>query len=274
MVDYFSRLFQRFREERFAQLAASLSFATLLSIVPLVAVVILIGNKIPWIGGVVGYLDNFIIDNLLPEQTGDVVARYAYRFSRQANRLTLGGAVLLLGASGALIFSIERAFNHLWRVTVRRSFASRLGLYVGAIAVFPLFAGAVLGATGTLVRYATPMATGNDGVTYVIVHGSAGLLLCGMFSLLYFAIPAAPVRLRGAIAGGAVAAMGIMAAQRLFGMAMNQASIYKTIYGAFSALPVFLVWLYLSWAIVLVGALVAANFSPPPAPRRKARRSP
>lgn len=269
MIDYFSRLLRRFREERFAQLAASLSFTTLLSLVPLIAVIIIIGNRLPWIGGLVGYLDNFIIDNLLPAQTGDVVARYAYRFSRQANRLTFGGAVLLLVASTALMFSIERAFNHLWRVRQPRSLAERVFLYTVAIAVFPLVAGGLLGISAFLVKAAIPLAGQREWAQYLAVHGSAGLLLWGLFALLYVAVPACPVRWRHALTGGAFAAVGVTAAQRLFGYAIDQASVYKTLYGTFSVLPIFLVWIYLCWAIVLVGALVAANFASPEVARRR-----
>lgn len=269
VIDYFARLFRRFREERFAQLAASLSFTTLLSLVPLVAVVIIIGNRLPWVGGLVGYLDNFVIENLLPTQTGDIVARYAYRFSRQASRLTFGGAVLLLVASTALMFSIERAFNHLWRVRQTRSLAERIFLYTVAIAVFPLVAGGLLGISAFLIKAAMPIASQQEWARYLAVHGSAGLLLWGLFSLLYAAVPACVVRWRHALTGGAVAAIGLAAAQRLFGYAIDQASVYKTLYGTFSVLPIFLVWLYLCWAIVLVGALVAANFSGADAGRRR-----
>lgn len=268
MIDYFSRLFRRFREERFAQLAASLSFTTLLSLVPLIAVVIMVGSKVPWVGGLVGYLDDFIIDNLLPSQTGDVVARYAYRFSRQASRLTFGGAVLLLVAATALMFSIERAFNHLWQVKQARSIAGRVVLYTTTIAILPLVAGALLATSAFLIKLAIP-TTGESGPNgYFAAHGAAAMMLWGLFTGLYVAAPACRVRLRHAMTGGAVAALGVISAQRVFSYAISQASVYKTLYGAFAALPIFLVWLYLCWAIVLVGALVAANFATVPARRR------
>lgn len=269
MIDYFSRLFRRFREERFAQLAASLSFTTLLSLVPLVAVVIMIGNKVPWVGGLVGYLDDFIIDYLLPSQTGDVVARYAYRFSRQASRLTFGGAVLLLVASTALMFSIERAFNHLWQVRQARTIAGRIALYTIAIAILPLVAGGLLASSAFLIKLAMPLAGESESGRYIAVHSAAGLMLWGLFALLYVAAPACTVRWPHALTGGAVAAAGVMAAQRVFSYAISQASVYKTMYGAFSALPIFLIWLYLCWAIVLVGALVAANFGAATTARRR-----
>lgn len=269
MIDYFSRLLRRFREERFAQLAASLSFTTLLSLVPLIAVVIMIGNKVPWVGGLVGYLDDFIIDNLLPSQTGDVVARYAYRFSRQASRLTFGGAVLLLVAATALMFSIERAFNHLWQVKQARSIAGRVVLYTVTIAVLPLVAGALLATSAFLIKLAMPIGGGDTASgSYLAAHGVAGCMLWGLLTGLYMAAPACQVRLRHAMTGGAVAALGVISAQRIFSYAISQASVYKTLYGAFAALPIFLVWLYLCWAIVLIGALVAANFSTVPARRR------
>jgi membrane protein len=269
LIDYLFRLSARFREERFAQLAGSLSFTTLLSLVPIVAISVAVGNAVPWVGGLIGHLDNFIVDNLLPAQTGDVVAKYAYRFSRQASRLTTGGVLLLLLASVAMVFSIERAFNHLWRVRSPRPVVRRVIFYLVALFVFPLAAGAFLALSGILVKYATALTDQGSLGRYFLAQGSAWLLLWCLFSMLYYAVPAVQVRVRHAVLGAAVAAAGIIAAQRLFGYAIGQAGMYKTLYGAFAALPVFLVWLYLCWVIVLVGAVVAATF----ADRSRSRRS-
>lgn len=263
MIDYGIRLIRRFREERFVQLAASLSFTTLLSLVPMVAVIIAIGQTFPIFAAWVGQLDNFIIANLLPEKAGDVVASYAYRFSRQASRLTAPGLGMLVVASLVLMFSIERAFNQLWRTGKARSWGRRAVLYVFALFCFPLLAGAVLAVTGFVVGVATTLTDRDGWGRYLVAQGSALALLCALFSLMYFFVPAAKVRAWHAIVGGVIAAAGVTALQRLFTFGLGQVTVYKTLYGAFVALPIFLIWLYLCWAVVLVGALVAANFSAP-----------
>ncbi|HSG24219.1 MAG TPA: YihY family inner membrane protein, partial [Azonexus sp.] len=125
MFAYFSRLISRFRQENFGQLAGSLSFTTLLSLVPFVAVVITVASAFPIFGVVVGYVDSFLIENLMPGKTGSVIAKYAAGFSVKAKKLSWIGLALLGITSMMLMFSIEKAFNHLWRVSKPRPFHQR-----------------------------------------------------------------------------------------------------------------------------------------------------
>lgn len=260
MFAYFNRLVRRFGEEHFGQLAGSLAFTTLLSLVPFVAVAITIVSLFPIFGTLVGHVDNFLIDNLMPGKTGSVIAKYAGAFSHKARKLSWIGLALLGITSIMLMFSIEKAFNHLWRVRKPRSFHQRIGLYLVIIIAGPVVAGAVIGTMTYAVTTSLGFFNEPQWVRELLLKGLALGFMCVFFAFLYFAVPNAKVHLRHALLGGGLAAVGIAAIQRMFELYVIKFPTYAIVYGAFAALPIFLVWIYLCWVVVLVGALVVANF--------------
>lgn len=257
---YVGRLVQRFREENFAQLSASLAFTTLLSLVPLVTVVLMVASTFSVFGAMVEHVDKFLIENLLPGKTGGVIARYTLQFSEKARKLTLAGVGVLALTALMLMFSIERAFNHLWRVRKPRPILSRVRLYVVILAAGPLVGGAVLATLTYAVTRSLGLVDEPLWLRQVLFKTTAAAMLCAFFAFLYYAVPNVKVPVRNALIGGGVATAGVMLTQRLFEFYLAKFGTYTVIYGAFSALPIFLVWLYLCWVIVLVGALVVANF--------------
>lgn len=262
MYAYSMRLARRFRDEHFAQVSASLAFTTLLSLVPLVTVVLIVASTFPLFATLVGQFDNFLVDNLLPGKTGTVVARYTLQFSEKARKLTVVGFGMLAVTSLLLLVSIERAFNHLWKVRKPRPFLQRLRLYAFVLVIGPLVAGAILASTTYAVTLSLGLFNEPLWVRRTVLKALAALLLCGFFAFLYYAVPNAKVCRRHALVGGAVAAAGVIGMQKLFEIYLTTIAVYTAVYGAFSALPILLVWLYACWAIVLVGALVVANFKP------------
>lgn len=262
MLVYGVRLARRFRDEQFGQLAASLAFTTLLSLVPLVTVVLIIASAFPLFGTLVAQVDNFLVDNLLPGKTGSVIAKHTFQFSEKARKLTVAGVSMLALTSLVLLASIERAFNHLWRVKKPRPIIQRAKLYAVALVASPLVAGAVLTTTTFAVTLSLGLLGEPNWVRQLALKWAAAVMMCGFFAFLYFAVPNATVRFRHALLGGAIATSGVLLLQRLFEIYLTKFAIYTAVYGAFSALPILLVWLYLCWVIVLVGALVVANFRP------------
>lgn len=262
MLSYFKRLVTRFRQENFGQLAGSLSFTTLLSLVPFLAVVITIASLFPVFGSIVGYVDNFLIDNLMPGSTGSVVAKYAASFSQKARKLSWIGFGMLIVTSMLLMFSIEKAFNHLWRVSRQRPIHQRLGLYLAIIVAGPIVAGAVIGSITYAITTSLGFFNEPRWVREFMLKGLALVILCSFFAFLYYAVPNAKVKPTQALLGGALVTAGISGVQRLFELYVIKFPTYVVVYGAFAALPIFLLWIYLCWVIVLVVALVVANFSP------------
>ena len=269
MFAYFGRLIENFRKENFPQLAGSLAFTTLLSLVPFVAIVITIVSTFPVFQSVVGYVDNFLIDNLMPGKTGSLIAKYMSGFSVKAKKLTLVGLGMLLLTALLLMFSIEKAFNHLWKVQKSRAILHRLGLFLVMVIVGPIVAGAVIATLTFAVTVSLGFFNEPLWVRQMLLKGLALVVLCCFFAFLYFAVPNAKVRPLHAFIGGAVATAGIAGIQKLFELYVIKLPTYSMVYGAFAALPIFLLWIYLCWVIVLIGALVVASFRPGAARRSR-----
>jgi membrane protein len=262
VLAYLGRLIRRFRQESFAQLSGSLAFTTLLSLVPFVAVVLTVASMFPVFGTVVGHVDNFLIQNFMPGKTGGVIAKYTFMFSDKARKLTLVGVLMLLATSLMLLFSIEKAFNHLWRVSKPRPFHQRVGLYLVIVLVGPLVAGALIGSMTYAVTVSLGFFNEPIWVRQLLFKILALVFMCGFFAFLYYAVPNVKVKPPQAITGGIVATLGIAGIQKLFELYVINFPTYKLVYGTFATLPIFLLWIYLCWVVILIGALVVANFQP------------
>lgn len=244
------------------QTSAALAFTTLMAMVPLVTLVLSVAEAIPYFDLLIARLDLMVREALLPSGAAGTIAGNIGRFSHKAQQLTVAGLAVLGVSAFLLMNTIERAFNHLWQVRPRPVLA-RLRLYAFAMAVWPF----VLGAVAGVISFAVTTSLGLFGEPLwfrrLVLKGVAMLLLGLFFSFLYYAVPNAPVSRRAALLGGLFATLAFSVMQKVFEMFLVSSAMLKSIYGAFVAFPVFLVWLNLSWAVVLFGGLVVARISPP-----------
>ena len=250
---------RRFREERFAQIAGSLAYTTLLSVVPLVALVVGVLSVLPYFSVILDQVNHFLVQNLLPDKAGAVIAKYTLLFSAKASRLTWFGLGVLAVTALVLMLTIERTFNHVWRVTAPRSIGQRLKLYAVRVMAGPVVLGGLFGATSYAVTTSLGWFDEPLWVQRFLLKAISALLLGSFFAFLYFSVPNIRVRPRHALIGGAFAALAITLMQRGFELYLAKVPSYTLIYGAFAAVPIFLVWLYLSWLVVLLGGLIAAT---------------
>ena len=253
------RIFRRFVEEQFDQISASLAFTTLLSLVPLVAVVLGILSVLPSFLGLVDQFDRFVAHTLLPHRNAGIIIDYVLQFSKNAMDATLIGLSALVATVYVLMLNIERAFNHVWGVTESRVWWKRLRLYVSVLALWPVAVACVVFA----ISYAVTTSLGwVDEWSWVrnLLFKAMGLSVASMFfGGLYFAVPNARVVASDALWAGLFAALGFMLMQKAFGFYLSLFPTFALVYGAFATVPIFLLWLYLSWAVVLLGALVAVT---------------
>jgi membrane protein len=254
-----ARIFRRFVEENFDQISASLAFTTLLSLVPLVALVLGIMSVLPSFPGMVDQLDQFVVRSLLPERSGRMIINHVLEFSQNAANVTVFGLAGLVASVLLLLLSIERTFNHVWGVTENRPWWKKLRLYAGVIALWPFVVSGVVLA----IYYAVTTSLGLiDDPEWLrsFVFKAAGLSVAAIFFAgLYLAVPNARVAARDALWAGLFAALGFLLMQKAFGVYLARFPSFTLVYGAFATVPIFLLWLYLSWAVVLLGALVAAT---------------
>lgn len=249
---------RRFREDRLPQTAASLAFTTLLSLVPLVTVSLAVLAAFPVFSDLMTQLKIFLLTHMVPEMAGKIITVYMVQFSEKAARLTLVGILFLLVTALLLIQTIDQAFNGIWRVRRQRPALQRLLLYWAVLTAGPI----LLGASLSITSYLTSLSLGY--VKHVPVLGVHLLrplpviLMSLGFALLYVLVPNRPVAFRHALIGGALAGVGFELMKKVFAWYITSFPTYRLVYGAFAALPIFLLWIYLSWLMVLVGALFTA----------------
>ncbi|HKW83181.1 MAG TPA: YihY family inner membrane protein [Burkholderiaceae bacterium] len=248
----------RFREDRLGLTASSLTFTTLISLVPLVTVMLAVFAAFPIFASFQDSLQKYFLQTLVPENIAKPVLGALTQFASKANRLGTVGLILLVLAAIALMLTIDRTLNAIWRVRTPRPIAQRVLVYWAAATLGPL----VLGVSLSLTSYALSASKGlvgeiPGGVTFLLGTLEFLLMAAGFAGLFHY-VPNTHVRWRHAIAGGTFAAVGIELAKRALGWYLAQVPTYSVLYGAFATVPIFLIWLYLGWVIVLLGAVIAA----------------
>ena len=248
----------RFRDDRLGLTASSLTFTTLISLVPLLTVMLALFTAFPMFATFHDALQKYFLQSLVPPGIAKPVMGALTQFAAKANRLGTVGLVFLVFAAIALMLTIDRTLNAIWRVRTPRLIAQRVLVYWAAVTLGPL----VLGVSLSLTSYAISASKGLVGV----LPGGLSLLLgtfeflllaCGLAGLFRY-VPNTHVRWRHAFAGGVFAAVGFEAAKKLLGWYLAQVPTYSLIYGAFATVPIFLIWLYVGWVVVLLGAVIAA----------------
>jgi len=249
---------RRLKQEKLPQVAGSLTFTTTLALVPLLTIVLAIFTTFPVFSTFRASLETYFVQTVMPKGISNTIIGNLTQFASKATRLSAVGAVALLFTSSAMISMVERAFNQIWRVKRTRPLQYRLLMYWALLTLGPLLFGLSLTMTSQLF-----MAT-NDLVRTVPVLGAlfyttvSLAVTTGAYTLLYMTVPNRYVDWRDAVWGGLVAAVAFEFAKRGFGIFIKQFPNYTIIYGALAALPLFLLWMYLSWLITLVGALITA----------------
>jgi len=240
-------------------LAGSLTFTTVLAIVPLLAVALALFTAFPQFHEFSDALQTFLTNNLMPSVISDNVMSHLNDFARQASRLTTIGGGFLVVTVLLLILSVDKALNEIWRVTKPRSIAQRLLVYWSLLTLGPLMTGASLWATALVARESFGVITQLPDTLEFTLKISPFIVSAVGFAALFAIVPNTRVAPRDALIGGLLVAALLEVMKFGFAFYVSQVTTYTTIYGAFAALPVFLLWVYLSWLSVLFGAIVAAN---------------
>jgi len=251
-------LAQRFREDRLGMTAGSLTFTTLIALVPLLTVTLALFTAFPIFNTFQGALERLFLQNLVPDTLARPVLSALSQFAGKASRMGVLGLAALVVTALALMMTIDRTLNAIWRVRRARPLAQRLLVYWAALTVGPLILGASLTLTST-VLYAGRGWVG-------AIPGGFGLLLDAVqFALLVLAVaglfhfvPNTEVRWRHALAGGLFVGVAIEVAKKGLIWYVATVPTLTSIYGAFAIVPILLLWVYLLWVAVLLGAVVSA----------------
>lgn len=253
------RIVRRFRAERLAQTVAALSFATLLGLVPMIAVGLGLIAHFPFAEGMSAALEKFLLANLLPDKAGAVIGKYLGQFAHRAERVTLIGAAALAATALMQMLTIEHAFNAIWKIKAKRPFLKRVAMHLIALLLGPVVFGGSLAFISFVAGVSFGLVAEPGWLSAMFFRVLPIVFMVALFALLYWGVPNRPVSRWHALAGGILATLGFLAMQRLFGLYIANFPAYTVMYGAFAAVPTFLAWLYLSWSVILVGALVVAE---------------
>ena len=252
-------LYRRFREARLGVSASSLTFTTVLALVPLFTVGLAVFSAFPVFGKFQDTIQRWLIDSLVPESIARQVLGALTQFSRKASRLGSVGLVAVLLSAVALMVTIERTLGQIWRVERQRPLAQRLILYWSAITLGPLLLGASVVITSYVVTASRGVVDVLPGSLRWLLDSFEFVLLVLCISGLYFYVPNARVRWRHALTAGLMAALGIEVAKKGLTLYLSGMPTYSAIYGAFAAVPIFLIWVYVAWLVVLLGAVAASS---------------
>lgn len=245
----------RYRKDNASRMAAALSYTSLLSLVPLIAIALAMLAAFQVFDAVRKDLLAFAFQNLVPA-IGNVVQDQVNRFIGNAGRLTAAGVVGLAFTAVMLLATIESSFNMIFRVARDRTVLSKLLVYWTGVTLGPL----LLGATFSLQGYVTAVNKWQftQAVSPVLSLPVPFLLTVLAFTGMFAAIPNRRVQIKDALAGAVVAAVLFAGLRWGFGYYVISSKAYTSLYGAVAAVPIFLFWMFLSWAVVLVGAEVTA----------------
>jgi membrane protein len=251
----------RARKERLPQVAGSLTFTTLLSIVPLLAASFALFTRFPIFRRFKDALQELLLSRLLPADIARTVLKYLNQFAANASGLTWVGSLFLLGTAIAMLLTVENALNQMWKVRKNRPFFRRVGLYLLMLAVGPPVLGLSLWATSYLLGVSMGLIGAlPPSLAFVLDLGPLMLGVTVLTSMFYL-VPNTKVRLRDAVAGGLIASVAFEFGKRGFTTYLVKVPTYKALYGAFAALPMFLLWVYFSWLVTLLAAMMTANLA-------------
>ncbi|MBN9403918.1 MAG: YihY family inner membrane protein [Burkholderiales bacterium] len=251
-------LWQRLLQDRLGLTASSLTFTTVLALVPLFAVVLSVFTAFPAFAHLQGALQQWLAGNLIPPGIAANVTDYLVQFAGKASQLGAAGFAGLVVTAVSLLLTIDKTFNQIWRASSRRPLGQRVLVYWAALTLGPL----VLAASLAITSY---LATASRGW---LPHGSGGvntalallqfLLSTGALMALYRYVPNTPVRWRHAAVGALFVTVCLGLARQALGWYLTRVPTYSVIYGTFATVPILLLWIYLGWLIVLWGAVIAA----------------
>ncbi len=261
LINFVSLVYSRFREERCFQLCGSLTFTTLLALVPLVTIALMFMTAFPVFNTLSEQLREFVLANMVPEAGSKVISGYVQQFSNNAAKLTAAGVSVFVISSIMLMLTIDKAFNTIWRVKRPRPLVQRVLIYWSLLTVGPLLMG------GSLTLWSWLMKLSNDasGVVPIVVIETLKVVPIALtalaFGLLYRLIPNRQVSLIDAAIGGVFAAVFFEAMKYGFSQFITNFGSYKLVYGAFASVPIFLIWIYASWVVVIFAAVITSGLS-------------
>jgi membrane protein len=248
----------RFREDRLGLTASSLTFTTTIALVPFITVALAVFTAFPMFAKFQGVLQKWLIESLIPDNIARQVLGYLTQFAGQASKLGVAGLAVLFTSALALILTIDRTLNSIWRVRTPRSLGQRVLVYWAGITLGPLLLGVSLSITSYVISASKGVVGVIPGGVQLLLDLLQFFLVAGGMAAMYNYVPNIQVRWRHAWVGGLFVATGFELAKKVLSLYLSKVPTYSVVYGAFATVPILLIWIYVAWVIVLLGAVITA----------------
>ena len=249
---------ERFRADQLGLTASSLTFTTIISIVPLFTVALAIFSVFPMFAKMQTGLQQLLVDSLIPDNIARQVLSYLGQFATKASKIGWVGAAAFLVSALMLILTIDRKLNDIWRVRTTRHLARRIVVYWTLLTLGPLLMGLSLSFSSYVMSASKGWVSVLPGGVKVLLDVVEFIVIATSLAAMYRFVPNTQVRWTHALLGGVFAASGLELAKRVLAWYLAQVPTISAVYGAFATVPILLIWIYVAWVIVLLGAVVAA----------------
>ncbi|NJM43488.1 MAG: YihY family inner membrane protein [Brachymonas sp.] len=248
----------RFREDRLGLTASSLTFTTVIALVPLFTLILAVFTAFPMFSTMQTTLQTWLVQSLVPDNIARNVLGYLTQFAAKASRLGVVGLIAFVVTALALIFTVDRTFNSIWRVRQTRPFAQRLLVYWAVLTLGPVLLAASLTLTSYAISASRGVVSTMPGGLKFLLNSLEFVLLASAMASLYRFVPNTRVKWAHAWAGAIFVAIGFEVAKSLLTWYLRSVPTFSAVYGAFATVPILLLWFYIAWLIVLFGAVIAA----------------
>ncbi len=250
-------LAKRAKNDTIFRVAASLSYTSLIAIVPLLAIGLAIFSAFPVFSSARVQIEEFLMQNFIPSIEQEI-SQYLTEFVNAAAQLTTIGVVGLAITAILLLSTIENSLNFIFKVTRPRRFTTKITLYWTVITLGPLLLGATFSLRGYLFTLQKFMPNEIESGSILISNLLPAFINMILLVLVYVLVPNKKVHIKNAFVGSLIAVILFWVLRKGFSIFFSMTVTYKILYGALATIPVFLIWMYLVWAVVIFGAVVTA----------------
>ncbi|SEL59024.1 tRNA-processing RNAse BN [Colwellia chukchiensis] len=255
---FFSLVINNFKTERIHVTAGYLSYVTLMSLVPLIVVMLSVMTAFPIFADIRTIIENFVYQNFVPA-SGDVVQQHISGFVKNASKMSAVAITALFIFAMMLISAIDKCLNKLWRVDEKRRVITSFSMYWMVLTLGPVLVGSSIVISSYIISLVSLGDYDLLGVTNILVRGLPLVASITAFFILYMVVPNKVIPVKFALTGATLAAILFEIAKKCFAIYVTQLPSYQAIYGALSSVPILFLWVYLSWLVVLIGALFTVS---------------
>ena len=257
-LNFLKLLIMRIKQEQIPVIAGYLSYVTLMSLVPLIVVMLSVMTAFPLFANLRETIEGFVYSNFVPT-AGDVVREYISGFVANASKMSAVAISFLILFALLLISVIDKTLNKIWQVTKKRRLVTSFSMYWMILTLGPILVGSSLAVTSYLVSLASLDKIELFGLANIFLRALPLFASIAAFLILYTIVPNKIVPFKFALTGAAVAGILFELAKKSFALYVTQLPSYQAIYGALATIPILFVWVYISWFIVILGAVFTVS---------------